>query len=394
MQAVIFCAGKSTRTYPLTVNKPKPLLKAANTTILEHNLKQLSGIIDEAVIVISKGNTLIKNTIGSIFEKIKINYAVQTVANGTGGALLSAKPFLKSRFIVMNGDDFFSRKDIEKCIKHPYSILVKEVDDLTRFGEVVVIDGKATGFIEKPKIKKAGLANCGLYVFSEDIFKHELKKSERGELEVVDYIKYLIKENKEVKVEKVSDYWLPISYPWNLLDANEFLLSKIKSKNKGTIEKGAIVKGSVVVGKGTVIKSGSYLEGPIIIGEGCSIGPNCYVRKNTTIGNNSKIGNAVEVKNSIIGDHSTIGHLSYIGDSVIGDNVNFGAGTITANLRHDDKNVLSPVKGDLVDSGRRKLGAIIGDSVHTGIHTSIYPGRKIWPKKTTMPGEIVIKDII
>ena len=70
-----------------------------------------------------------------------------------------------------------------------------------------------------------------------------------------------------------------------------------------------------------------------------------------------------------------------------------GAGTITANLRHDNLNVKSPVKGQMVDSGRRKLGAIIGDDVHTGIHTSIYPGRKFWPGKATLPGEIVKKDI-
>jgi bifunctional UDP-N-acetylglucosamine pyrophosphorylase/glucosamine-1-phosphate N-acetyltransferase len=130
-----------------------------------------------------------------------------------------------------------------------------------------------------------------------------------------------------------------------------------------------------------------------MIGENCTIGPNCFIRSCTTIGNDSKVGNAVEIKNSIIGDNTSIGHLSYVGDSVIGDYVNLGAGTITANLRHDDKNISSPVKGDMVDSGRRKLGAIIGDNVHTGINTSIYPGRKIWPEKTTLPGEIVSKDV-
>jgi len=72
---------------------------------------------------------------------------------------------------------------------------------------------------------------------------------------------------------------------------------------------------------------------------------------------------------------------------------NLGAGTITANLRHDGRNHSSSVAGELLDTGRRKLGVIIGDNVHTGIHTSIYPGRKIWPEKSTLPGEIVRKDI-
>ena len=99
------------------------------------------------------------------------------------------------------------------------------------------------------------------------------------------------------------------------------------------------------------------------------------------------------MKNSVLLPRTTIGHLSYCGDSVIGENVNFGAGTIIANLRHDSGNVKSMVRGVLVDSGRRKLGAIIGDNAKLGIHTSIYPGRKVWPGKTTLPGEIVKEDV-
>jgi UDP-N-acetylglucosamine diphosphorylase / glucose-1-phosphate thymidylyltransferase / UDP-N-acetylgalactosamine diphosphorylase / glucosamine-1-phosphate N-acetyltransferase / galactosamine-1-phosphate N-acetyltransferase len=234
-----------------------------------------------------------------------------------------------------------------------------------------------------------GIANTGVYVFNTSIFTHDLKKSKRGEYEIVDYVKYL---GEKVKCVVVSDYWIPVTYPWSLLEANEFFLSRTKTKILGTVEKGATLKGEIIVGKNTIIKSGSYLEGPISIGEGCTIGPNCFIRGSTSLGDNVKVGNAVEIKNSIVGDKTSIGHLSYVGDSVIGDDVNFGAGTITANLRHDDKNVRSPVKGEMTDSARRKLGAIIGDGVHTGIHTSIYPGRKIWPGKYTVPGEIVKED--
>jgi len=103
--------------------------------------------------------------------------------------------------------------------------------------------------------------------------------------------------------------------------------------------------------------------------------------------------NAVEIKNSILMDNTKIGHLSYVGDSVIGENVNFGAGTIIANLRHDDKNIQSEYEKKLVDTGRRKFGAVLADNAKTGIHTSIYPGRKMWPGTTTLPGEVVKKDI-
>jgi bifunctional UDP-N-acetylglucosamine pyrophosphorylase/glucosamine-1-phosphate N-acetyltransferase len=118
------------------------------------------------------------------------------------------------------------------------------------------------------------------------------------------------------------------------------------------------------------------------------------LRGSGSIGDHCHIGQAVEIKNSIILSHTSIGHLSYVGDSVIGHKVNFGAGTITSNLRHDGKNHRTTVGDQLIDTGRRKFGAIVGDHVHTGINTSIYPGRKLHPHTSTRPGDIVKKDLI
>ena len=95
------------------------------------------------------------------------------------------------------------------------------------------------------------------------------------------------------------------------------------------------------------------------------------------------------MKNSVIFSGTKIKHLSYVGDSVIGEKVNLAAGTITANLRHDRKNVMM----NDVDSGRKKLGAVIGDSVQTGIHTSIFPGKTIGPFSWTSADSIVYSDI-
>jgi len=101
----------------------------------------------------------------------------------------------------------------------------------------------------------------------------------------------------------------------------------------------------------------------------------------------------VEIKNSLLMNNVSAGHLSYLGDSIVSPDTNFGAGTITANFRHDGRNHRSIVADELLDTGRRKLGAIIGDDVHTGIHTAIYPGRKIWPSCSTLPGDIVKRDL-
>jgi len=167
--------------------------------------------------------------------------------------------------------------------------------------------------------------------------------------------------------------WLDLSYPWDLLRANESMLAELEPDNLGTVEANVVLKGAVAIGKDTVIKSGVYIEGPVIIGEKCSIGPNCYIRAHTSVGDNCHIGNAVEVKNSIILNGSKIPHQNYIGDSVIGEHCNFGAGTKIANLRLDKKDII--VTG--INTGRRKLGAIVGDRVETGVNACINVGSLI-----------------
>jgi bifunctional UDP-N-acetylglucosamine pyrophosphorylase/glucosamine-1-phosphate N-acetyltransferase len=188
---------------------------------------------------------------------------------------------------------------------------------------------------------------------------------------------------------------------WDLLRANELYVGSLpqdfdelaKRREEGAIHALAVVEGYAQIGEGTRLLPGVYIEGNVVIGSNCKIGPNCYIRGNTSIGDHCHIGQSVEIKNSIILSNTNVGHLSYVGDSVLGANVNFGAGTNTSNLRHDGTTHRTMVDGVLVDTGRRKLGAIVGDGVHTGINTSIYPGRKLFPNTSTRPGEIVRHDL-
>ena len=407
MKAIILAAGKSTRLHPLTVNRSKVMLPIANRTILEHNLEQLAATKDihEAVIVVGFCSEEIMTKFGSNFgsgnRKIKLAYAFQTEQLGTGHALMQAEKFVASdkKFLVIMGDDLCSSTDIKKCISHDSCILAKKVQNISSFGKVVADKGILKKLVEKPDENGSGLANTGCYVLPNSIFQllRKLKKSSRGEYEITDAITEIAKKEK-IAVEE-AEFWQPITYPWSLLDATEEIL-KQREKDKphisaaATIEKYATLKGFVAVGKGTLIRNGAYIEGPVVIGESCIIGPNCFIRPYTSIGNRCKVGNAVEVKNAILMDGAVIGHLSYCADSVVGKSVNFGAGTITANLRHDNGPVKSMVRGELVSTGRRKFGTIMGDNAKTGIHTSIYPGRKIWPGKTTLPREVVREDIV
>ena len=141
------------------------------------------------------------------------------------------------------------------------------------------------------------------------------------------------------------------------------------------------------------MKSGSYIEGPVYVGDSAVVGPNAYLRPGTSLGKGVKVGAGCEVKNSIIMDEAKIPHLCYVGDSVLGNDASLGAGTITANLKFNDSNVESRVKGRPVDTGQRKLGAIIGDGVKTGINVSIFPGVKIGADAWIGPGAIVRTDV-
>jgi bifunctional UDP-N-acetylglucosamine pyrophosphorylase/glucosamine-1-phosphate N-acetyltransferase len=187
---------------------------------------------------------------------------------------------------------------------------------------------------------------------------------------------------------------LLIRNSWDLLALNEQIVGGLKaSRILGELSPHAHVLGVLVLGKGSRILPGVVIEGNVLVGDGCKIGPNCHLRGSTSIADHCHIGQAVEIKNSIIGPHTNVGHLSYVGDSILGEKVNFGAGTIVSNLRHDCANHRTAIGGELVDTGRRKFGTIVGDGCHTGIHTAIYPGRKLGVDSSTRPGAIVQRDL-
>jgi bifunctional UDP-N-acetylglucosamine pyrophosphorylase/glucosamine-1-phosphate N-acetyltransferase len=359
----------------------------------------LRGIIDEIVIIVGFKKEMIIDFVEKnrkrILGNVKIKFVEQEEQLGTGHAVMLAKEHVKGKFLVMNGDDVYSGKDIKNLVKCEIGVLGKEVENPSSFG-IFTVDKKDNllDLVEKPVESRGNLANTGAYVFDESVFEkiNDVKKSERGEIELTDALLAVAKE-KGCKVVKVKDYWLPIGYPWDLLKANEFFLGKLnKSLIKGKIEKGVHIKGKIILGKGSQILGGSYIEGPVAIGENTTIGPLAHLRPNTSIGNNCNIGKT-ELFDAIIMDNTVSKHQCYIGHSIIGENVNVGAGLVTADYRHDAKEHVTIVNGKKVETGRRKLGAFIGDNVKIGINTSIYPGRKIWPNMMTRPGEVVEKDL-
>lgn len=407
MKAVVLAAGEGVRLKPITSTRPKHLIKVGEKPLLKHCLDAVkdSGI-NEVLIVTHYMADVIRNYFGDGKDYgLKIEYVEQKAVLGTGNAVSLAEPYVKEDFLLVYGDLLFAPDAVKNVIalhqkeKPAATMSVVPVEKPEEYGIVKLENEKyVTRIIEKPRREEAptNLANAGIYVFSTEIFE-KIKKtsaSVRGEWEITDALSLLLKEEKKVLAVKMSkNDWIDIGRPWDLLEANRWALMRMQHKVHGLVENGAHLVGPITVAETARIRSGAYIEGPAFIDAESDIGPNCYIRPYTSIGKKVRIGNACEIKNSVIMDRVHIGHLSYVGDSVLGENCNLGAGTITANYRLDAGTVKMVVKDKVVDSGRTKLGAVLGDNVKVGINTLLMPGIKIGENCWVGPNVVVYRDL-
>jgi UDP-N-acetylglucosamine diphosphorylase/glucosamine-1-phosphate N-acetyltransferase len=391
MKAVILAAGEGVRLQPITSTRPKHLIKIAGKPILERCLDALKAIgVSEAFIVTHYMGDSIRQYFGSGEQMgLKLAYVEQEAVLGTGNAVSTVEPQIEGDFVLVYGDLLFASGltkrvlDLFRAEKPAAVMAVVPVEKPESYGVVELENQRIVKrVVEKPPAGEApsNLANAGLYVFSDQIFEvlKQVRASVRGEWELTDAINMLAEQGKPVLAAQIStDDWMDIGRPWDLLEANSWALKRMEHSVKGTVEEGAHLVGPVTVAETARIRSGAYIEGPSFIDEGCDVGPNCYIRAFTSLGKNVRVGNACEVKNSVIMDGTHLGHLSYVGDSILCEHCNLAAGTITANLRLDDGPVKMMVKEDVVDTGRRKLGAVLGDNVKTGINALLMPGVKV-----------------
>ncbi len=396
MRALVLAAGEGTRLRPLTSNIPKPLLMVAGRPFLSHVLEALKsvGINDISLLVGWKSNR-VKEYYGNGSKfGLNIDYIEQKERMGTAHAIGMAANTIKEPFVCVNGDviifDADLRTMIDSFLETGKTVMgAVTVPDPERFGVIDAQDGRLSRILEKPKQPPTNLINAGVFIFTPDIFPMIKKtaKSPRGEYEITDTLNALA-QMEEVSVHPLKEGWIDVGRPWDLLKANEILMSRIKGRIDGKVEEGAHLKGEVVVEKGALVRSGAYIEGPVFISEGCDVGPNCYIRPSTCLGPMVRVGASVEIKNSIIMARTHVPHHNSVGDSLLGERCNLGAGTKIANLRFDDQPIKVTFKDGLIDSGRRKLGAIIGDDVKTGINSMIDAGTVIYEKAVIGPGAV------
>ena len=407
MKAVILAAGEGVRLQPITSTRPKHMIKIGGKTILERCIESLKTQgIDEILIVVHYMGDMIREYFGGGQKfGVKIEYVEQKTPIGTGNAAAMAEQHLKGEFLLVYGDLMFTGEAVKNVLdqhqkeKPTATMAVIPVDKPEDYGIVELENDRyVKRIIEKPNRQEAptNLANAGIYIFSTEIFDKikEISASSRGEWEITDAISLMLKQEKTFLAVKLSrENWFDVGKPWDLLEANCWALARRTHTVSGLVENGAHLIGPVTVAESARLRSGAYVEGPTFIDEECDIGPNCYIRPFTSVGKKVRIGNACEIKNSVIMDGVHVGHLAYVGDSIIGEKCNLGAGTITANYRLDAGAVKMMVKDKVVNTERKKLGAVLGDKVKTGINSLLMPGVKVGTNSWIGPNVIVERDV-
>lgn len=389
---VILAAGVGSRMDPLTRTRPKVMLPVAGRPLVEHLVRRGKGAGFQRVTLVVHAfqeQAQAHFGAGDVFG-CRIDYVEQGEPKGTGHAVASLAGRVDGDFVLVSGDSLLSVKDM-RALRDATGPTVggHGVDDARPYGLLAVEDDKVTGVQEKPADKIPGIANAGAYRLDEGIVAacKALKPSLRGELELTDAITAMAEDGRAPALLDLPS-WQEAGRPWDLLDLQASLLADLEPRMDGDVGPHVETTGPVVIESGAQVTGHTVIEGPVFIGRDASIGPNAYLRPGTSIGAGCHVGNSCEIKNSILQDGAAVPHLSYVGDSILGEGCNLGAGTQVANLKVNDNPVrIHWQSKEWIDTGRRKLGAILGDGVKTGVNASLNPGFVAAPGATIGAGE-------
>jgi NDP-sugar pyrophosphorylase family protein len=128
------------------------------------------------------------------------------------------------------------------------------------------------------------------------------------------------------------------------------------------------------------------IKGPAIIGRNCQIRHNAYIREHVIVGDDCVVGNACELKGAVLFNGCQVPHFNYVGDSILGHKAHLGAGVILSNVKSLKGNVTIPADGQKLDTGLRKLGALVGDHAEIGCNAVLNPGSIIGRDAVVYPG--------
>ncbi len=281
--AVILAAGESTRTRPLTLHRPKPLIPLLGQPLLAHILDALVGLVERVTLVVGYRAEMIEASFGACYRGIALRYVRQGVTNGTAGALLAAGP-IDEPFFLLYGDNLVAHEDILGVCRGRYGVAGLRVRDARSFGVLELDDGLVRGISEKPASPPPdALANPGIYHLDGAVFPllRRITPSPRGELELTDLIGALAAQ-APVLPHICEGYWVPVGTPWEALSAAQFLLARrggdqVWIHPEARIEPGAQIIGPTAIDAGCVVGAGAVVAASVL-GRGATVGTGARVQ--------------------------------------------------------------------------------------------------------------------
>lgn len=197
---------------------------------------------------------------------------------------------------------------------------------------------------------------------------------------------YTVKELYSLEHSLAGDYLSQYEYPWQALSGiKEFIASLGKTLNDSYEE----VKENVWVHKSANVFESAYIGAPCIIGPETEVRHGAFIRGSALVGANCVVGNSVELKNVILFDNVQVPHYNYVGDSILGYKSHMGAGSITSNVKSDKKLVVIKSDSEQLETGLKKIGAMLGDYVEVGCNSVLNPGTIIGKCSNVYPTSCV-----
>ena len=197
---------------------------------------------------------------------------------------------------------------------------------------------------------------------------------------------YTVNDLYDLSHSIAGSYLAGFSYPWEALDGIKELILRLGSSLGDDYTQPAP---QVWVHKTAVVAPTAYLGAPCIIGPGTEVRHCAFIRGSALVGENCVVGNSVELKNVILFDNVQVPHYNYVGDSILGYRSHMGAGSLTSNVKSDKTLVVIKSKEEAIPTGRKKVGAMVGDFVEVGCNSVLNPGTVIGRRSNIYPTSCV-----
>ncbi len=406
MQVLLLAAGRSKRMQPIS---DKNFLRFLGKPLIIHQIESLINSGFTNFLVVGGAHNIDKLTnipgeydlAGATFRFVE----QKDLDDGMAGAMLSCKEILDDEPVcIVSSNDivdpaaFDLIKEAHEQNDYDSYIVGKKVTEYFPGGYLETKeDNLISGIIEKPGEgnEPSDLVNIVIHCH-----KHpkkllpaleEISSDRDDRYEVA--LDTLIKDGAKMKALEFDGFWQPIKYPWHVFKVMKYFLANIDRyiDDDTQIAESAVIKGNVYIDKGVKIFDNAVIIGPSYIGKNCIVATNALVR-DSIMNEGCVAGFSTEIARSYLG-RDVWTHTNYIGDSIICDNCSFGSGTVTGNLRLDEKDIAVNIKGEKMSSGTNKFGLICGDNIRCGINTSFMPGVKIGSGSMIGAGLVIPQDI-